>query len=163
MANFDFLKNFDFWAVIVSVISLLWTAITSRKLNTQQKELNKQQKTINEFIIKSNKEENEGKKKANIVVDTIQIDKGTYNINIRNAGPSKAHFIRAEWNGLLDDSNGIIIINKNILPYKLLNPGEKIEIRAVLASNHITLPEIQIQWADDYFDSNIRTFILPFD
>ncbi|SPW34228.1 Uncharacterised protein [Elizabethkingia miricola] len=63
MDNLDFLKNFDFWAVIVAAASLLWTAITSRKLNKQQKELNEQQSIINKYLIKSNKEDEVNKRK----------------------------------------------------------------------------------------------------
>ena len=149
MANFDFLKNFDFWAVIIALVALLWTIITS----VIQLKINKQQKIINQNLIKS-----EGQ--AILISQIIKLDR-YWKIFIVNNGKGKASNINIKYDKEGLESKGIHIKNEMSRIYPDLETGQSIEIIALTEEWHHNQINIEITW-DDIENNNTKHQVLEF-
>ncbi|MCT3674484.1 hypothetical protein HZQ94_14950 [Elizabethkingia anophelis] len=149
MANFDFLKNFDFWAVVIALVALLWTIITS----VIQLKINKQQKIINQNLIKS-----EGQ--AFLIPHIIKLDK-FWKIFIVNNGKGKASNINIKYSKEELKSKGIHIMNEISRIYPDLETGQNLEIVVFTEEWHHNQINIEITW-DDIENNNIKRQVLEF-
>ncbi|MCT3817105.1 hypothetical protein HZQ56_14215 [Elizabethkingia anophelis] len=149
MTNFDFLKNFDFWAVVIALVALLWTIITS----VIQLKINKQQKIINQNLIKS-----EGQ--AFLMPHIIKLDK-FWKIFIVNNGKGKASNINIKYNKEELESKGIHIMNEISRIYPDLETGQNLEIVVFTEEWHHNQINIEITW-DDIENNNTKHQVLEF-
>ena len=105
-------------ALLISAISLGWTW----KLQRQQLLLNKQQRA-------KNKEEDEAKKKADILAMTEKTNSG-FDVIIKNIGLSTAHRIRIDSDDLTRENTGIASFEfHKLTPYPLLNTNDSFRIK----------------------------------
>ncbi|KGO08568.1 hypothetical protein I6H88_13645 [Elizabethkingia bruuniana] len=149
MSDLDFLKNFDFWAVVIAFIALLWTIITS----VIQLKINKQQKIINQNLIKS-----EGQ--AILISQIIKLDR-YWKIFIVNNGKGKASNINIIYDKEELVTKGIHIMNKTPRKYPDLETGQNIEIVVFTEEWHQSQFTIEIAW-DDIETNNTKYQVLEF-
>ena len=146
----------DFWALVISVITMLG-GIVGYFLH--DKKLKQQEKKINEFTIEQLRESQEAKRKAQVSA-YVDIGKyGTGKIFVKNSGQSIARNIRIT--GF--DPAKLIILDDSILPFGYLNPDEEFPIVVALLECSDHKLEILVEWDDDFEDNRQKNQILVID
>lgn len=146
----------DFWALVISVIALLGSGIGYL---LHDNKLKKQEKKINEFTIEQFQESQDLKKKAQLSAYANIGRYGRGKFIITNTGKSIARNIRVD--GF--DTEKLLIIDNNALPFEYLNPGEEFPIAVLLFECSDHKLEICITWDDDWGDNQQRKQILVID
>jgi hypothetical protein len=137
-------------SLVVSAGAILWTWMTSRKLN-------KQQQLINDFtIIKQAEEANEMKKAS------IQVISESRGLFVRNQGRAIARNIRINSAALQDPNSNIEIITQGILPYGELHPNDHFQLEVIRASGYLRSINATVLWDDDFAQNNQKDITLQF-
>lgn len=151
------IKNNSLIAILISIVSLVYSFFNGKKLR-------KQQRLINEFTLKEKKIKEETNKKAKIKINVEKQDEAKYYIRVKNVGVAPAENIFIDWQGIDNSQNSkIAIYDKGNLPYPLLNSEEDFLIMLWLFEGHEnTLPIIKIHWEDNFSKDNECKFTLSF-
>ena len=110
--------------------------------------MKEQEKALYDFQISEYKRKEEESKKAILRVDVITIA-NEWKVIITNEGESPAKNIRMESQEMNHD-NGIIMYNEDVLPFPILNKGERIYIGLWLSLGYNTKPVIKLIWDDNF-------------
>jgi len=139
------MKNSDWIAlgsILISIVALLFTWLTDRKVKVQQVIINKYDldKKINEIV------EN---KKAIIEANSFKSGNG-WKIKIYNKGKATAKNIRIDSPDLFENKGINLSIDKDFLPYQILHPQTSFEIDMMLFYGYKKSPKVKFIWDDEF-------------
>lgn len=144
----EFIKTWG--SLIIATVSLIFAVISFFKSSKAQKLQNK----INEISLTLKKYELDKlfiNKEACVQARFIQFSKNGYKIKIWNSGNSNAYNINLE----LDDSN-IIIRDKDVLPYEILESSKSFELVVFIYPGARNKVKITTYWDNEQKEHKLK-------
>lgn len=144
----------EFASLIISGISLI-LAIYSLRKSIKSQDL---QDRVNEIELKLKEyelaeKEKQQQKEACIEARVIHVNRSNYKIKIWNSGNSIAKNITASW----DDTNEILLLNKDKMPFEFLEPQKGFELSVFAYDGSVNKLCIKTEWEDDRSEMHEKT------
>ena len=130
------------WSFVMSVAALLFSGFT---FFFYDHKLKRQDTKINEYQLKQWETEEKDSKKAQIRGNIFEGPKGSRIMKIYNSGRAIARNIRVD--GL--NVKSIIVQDKGLFPYELMNPKDYTELKIFLFEGGASKLTIKFIWDDD--------------
>ncbi|MFJ1411738.1 hypothetical protein ACILPE_06055 [Capnocytophaga canimorsus] len=140
-------------AILLSIMSLIWSFLNGRKLR-------KQQRLLNDYGLRKLKREEEEDKKADLEVIYHKEQGKNDCLIVRNVGKSPAKNVYVHLEDL--KTRGMLNYRTNNIPYPLLNRNEEFRVYLFIPKHITPAPIYEISWNDDFKENNKKEFTLSF-
>lgn len=152
----DLFCQMDFWALVVSVITMIGGVIG---FLLYDRKLKKQEKKLNELTISSLEIDEIARNSANIECEILRCaDNHQFvHIFITNVGKSIARNIRVR----LLHNQYISVVEEARLSHNLLQVNQQYELQVLVANDDLRVLHLTIMWDDDNDVNKEKEYSLP--